>query len=721
MTTRAAPLRLGLALVVFTVLTLLLFRPTPSELTSTLPAAGGSSADALLLAWATSHVSQTLFTRPTALFDAGIFHPLRNALALGDHMIGEALLGLPIWLATRNPLLEYNLLSLASYVAGATAMFAYARIVVGGGLVPALVAGLVFAFTPPRFAAPLWLQLLWTAFIPLSLAAWLQFVATRGSTPWILWVACMIAQSLMGQYVALYFGIVMGVVVAFSFVAAPARRDPRLWIGTLLAPLLVTLVLWPTIAPYLALREAQHTIRSEGLGTPLAFLWPGPGSLLARAVPLDTTIALGPGIVAWGLALCGLLLGRRGPAPRVALPPAFVWSVHALGLATSLALILTPIRWQHLLPGLDMTRNTNRALFVGLFFLAALAASAVRWIAARGPRARRAAVVVLALAVADVGRPPLDRQPIPTADTLPPGVQYLRTLPTEAIVYEMADVPETVARSMYHAIFHGHRMPVGYSGFSTPGGQYANQRLVTFPAAGAARLLRDLDVGWVLMRVAPGPAADDVIARATAHGAALVFQQGPELVFDVRGLTPPESPAPTSAQAPPATQLTASSGSEQLAQLVDGNPATAWAGAPVPDVPPALTVDLGAIQPVAGVELLVPRDRATAAFRSEIAVSEDGERWQSIDTVFEPVDLDAFLTQPAAHLSFTARWPAAPARFIRLTNPFLVFWQKQLQLLTVAAERLGLPLELGWQGEWVLDELRVLTPATDDGRSAAPS
>lgn len=708
MTRPTVPRRLGLAVVCFTVLTLILFRPTPTQLTSTLPAAGGSSADALLLTWAMSHVSQTLLSRPSALFDAGIFHPLRNTLALGDHMIGEALLGLPIWLTTRNPVLEYNLLSLGSYVAGATAMFAYARIVVGGGLVPALVAGLVFAFTPPRFAAPLWLQLLWTAFIPLSIAAWLRFVATRSAGAWIVWVACLIAQTLMGQYVALYFGIVMGVLVGFSLVAAPARRDPRLWIGTLLAPFVVTLVLWPTIAPYLALRTAQGTIRHEGLGTPLSFLWPGPGSLLARA---DDTIALGPGIVAWVLALGGLLLGRRGPAPRFALPPAFVWSVHALGLTASLALVLTPIRWQHLLPGLDMTRNTNRALFVGLCFLAALAASAVRWLAARGPWARRVAVVVLALAVVDVGRPPLDRNPVPTANTLSPGVRHLATLPRDAIVYELANVPETVARSMYHAIFHGHRMPVGYSGFSPPGGQYATQRLATFPSAGAARLLRDLDVGWVLMRIAPGPAADDVIARATALGATVAFREDAEVVFDVRGLTPPAPPPPTQARTPTAARLTASSGSDQLDRLVDGDPATAWAGASIPDVTPVLDIDLGAIQPVAGIELVVARDRATAAFRTEIAVSEDGTRWQAIDTVFEPVDLDAFLTRPPAHVGFVARWPAAPMRYIRLTNPFIAFWQQQLRLLTATAAQRGLPLEMGWGGEWILDELRVLVPA----------
>src|SRR5206468_2979581 len=87
---------------------------------------------ALLLMWATSHVSRALFSAPLHLFDAGIFYPLRHTLAFGDHMIGEALIGLPLWLATGNPLLEYNVLVLASYALGATAAFVYAREQTGG-------------------------------------------------------------------------------------------------------------------------------------------------------------------------------------------------------------------------------------------------------------------------------------------------------------------------------------------------------------------------------------------------------------------------------------------------------------------------------------------------------------------------------------------------------------------------------------------------------------
>jgi hypothetical protein len=92
--------QIALAFVGFGLLTLAVFRPTLHELAHTTPSIRGEPADALLRMWATSHVSRTLFPDPLHLFDAGIFHPLRHTLAFGDHMIGQALAGLPVWLAT---------------------------------------------------------------------------------------------------------------------------------------------------------------------------------------------------------------------------------------------------------------------------------------------------------------------------------------------------------------------------------------------------------------------------------------------------------------------------------------------------------------------------------------------------------------------------------------------------------------------------------------------
>ncbi len=62
-----------------------------------------------------------------------------------------------------------------------------------------------------------------------------------------------------------------------------------------------------------------------------------------------------------------------------------------------------------------------------------------------------------------------------------------------------------------------------------------------------------------------------------------------------------------------------------------------------------------------------------------------------------------------------------PAWFVRLTNPFVAFWQDQLRLLAAKSKELGLAVDLGWDGEWVLGELGVLeAPAPAPSGIGAP-
>src|SRR2546425_389909 len=149
---RSSRAAVAVALAGFGLLTLAVFRPTLSELAHTSPAFRGSAADALLLVWAMDHVSRALFSDPLHLFDAGIYHPARYALAYGDHMIGEALAGLPVWLASPSPLLEYNVLALASSFA----------------LVMGMMSLVALAAAPTRRAPRLWIG---TALAPLAALA----------------------------------------------------------------------------------------------------------------------------------------------------------------------------------------------------------------------------------------------------------------------------------------------------------------------------------------------------------------------------------------------------------------------------------------------------------------------------------------------------------------------------------------------------------------------
>ncbi len=669
----------------FAALAVVVFQPTPTLLAHTAPAFHGVADDALLLMWATSHVSRQLFRDPLHLFDAGIFHPARLTLAYSDHMIGQALVGLPIWLTTGNPLLEYNVLVLLSYVLGAAATFAYVR-ELGCGRSAAAAAGLVFAFTPYRFHSPLWLQVLFTPFVPLALLAWLRFVRTRSAGAWLAWIACWTLHGLMGMYLALYFAIVMGVLVVFACVAAPAPRDRRIVLGLIGGPLAVAALLAPTLVPYAVLRALPGHVRTFGLDTQLDFFWPGPGTASAWLLGTEQLGRFGPGLVVWALAAVGLVAARDGRV-RAGLPARFVWWTHVIGLATTLALVLVPIAWQQRVPGLDMIRATNRAFYLSLFFLAVFVADGVDRLVAQ-PRGAPVVVALIAIALlADMGTPPHERLRLPVEADLPAAYRRLRALPDDPVVYDQADGPEPLARTMYFQIFHRKPMPTGYAGFWNPATNYVVHRLYRFPAPESVHLLRALHVEWVLHH-APTNVAAAAAHNDPAAGLTLAGRDGNDLLYRVE---PRPDPAPISLVPLPRDgwTLAASTGDGPLRALVDGHDDTLWSVTVPRGETPSLTIDLGAAYDVAGVRCRTPLDRAAGVQWSRVELSEDGTTFTTAPAGFEPDSLRALYDAPDTVRFWEARFPPRRARWVRLSNADLAFWS----------------------GEWVIGELDVLVPS----------
>jgi hypothetical protein len=674
-------------------LTVAVFRPTPSELAGTSPAFHGIADDAMLLMWATSHVSRALFHDPLHLFDGGIFYPAHLTLAYSDHMIGQALVGLPIWLGTGNPLLEYNLLALASYVLGAAAAFAYAR-ELGTSPVAAVVAGLVFAFTPYRFHSPLWLQALFTPFVPLALLAWARFLRTRSRAAWLGWVACWTLHGLMGLYLALYFAIVMSVLVLFACVAAPAPRDRRFTAALLAGPIVMGLLLAPTLAPYVALRMAQAHIRTFGIDTPLSFLLPGPGTLSAALLPTTGNGWFGPSFAVWILALAGAFGRSRQPSATTPVA-SFLRVANALGLVVTLAFVFTPIRLQQLVPGLDMVRATNRAFYLTLLFLGVFAADGVDRIRhAIAPQRRRVAcVVILFVLLVDLGRPPRERIALPTRTTLPDAYRHLAALPGDPVVYDRGMGPAPLARAMYFQIFHGKRIPTGYTGFVNPAARYAMYRLYRFPAPEGLHLLRELGVTYVLDHVRD-PATAAIAHDDAEAGITVAARFDREVLYRVE----PGPPAPPLPAAVPADRgswtATATVASDALAALRDGDPTTEWS-AVVPggtgSAAPSLTIDLATVRTVTGLRCDTPIDAALGVYLARISVSSDGEHFTPVPAAFEPESLEALYEKPASVRRWDVRFPPAPVRYVRLTNGELAFWG----------------------GRWTIGELEVLVPARD--------
>jgi len=665
------------------------FRPTPSMLAHTVPAFSGIAGDALFLTWGMAHVSRSLLVDPLHLFEAGIFHPARHTLAYGDHMIGQGLLGLPIWLATHNPLLEFNLLTLGSFVLCATAAFRYRR-ETGGGLAGAAAAGLVFAFTPFRLNSPLWPQVLCTFAMPLAVAAWARWVRDGRRRDLVAWIGWWVVHSLMGMYVAFYFAVVMAILALAAIAWAPVRDRARLARGTFVAVLATGGLLAPTLWPYVLLRQTQGHVRTIGFGTDWTFLLPGPGTWSGLLAGLDGRIGVaiasfGPGVFTTALVVAGIVAARRHAATPW---DRFLWTANVLGLVAALVIMFVPVDLQLRVPGFDMMRMTNRAFHVGLLFAAWLAGAAVDALVALGPTrwSRQAlALVTTALLVLDAGAAPAERRRMPVAGDLPPIYAAVRDM-SDTVLYERTDDLEGAARALYFSIFHGKTLVNGYSGFTSPGPAFVNQRLFEFPAESARALLGALDVHAVLVRES-SPALLERRLAALPAGARVIARDGSAALVHVD--EPPPSPPAPAVPLPRAGWTLAASGAESiLPALVDGDPRTIWRVPAAPGAVPSLTIDLGSVRTITGVRCVAGSVAAAGLYLAEIATSTDGAEWTPTEARFSPDSLATLFARPADVRFWDARFAPRRARWVRLTNARLSFWT----------------------GTWQLAEIDVLTP-----------
>src|SRR5438094_610114 len=77
--------------------------------------------DARAFIWVLAWDNHAVLDRVPSLFDANKLYPLPNALAYGEHLFGISLFTMPVYAATRNPVLAYNVVWIFAYLAAAAA------------------------------------------------------------------------------------------------------------------------------------------------------------------------------------------------------------------------------------------------------------------------------------------------------------------------------------------------------------------------------------------------------------------------------------------------------------------------------------------------------------------------------------------------------------------------------------------------------------------------
>jgi hypothetical protein len=354
--------------------------------------------DQKLTAALIAHNAHSLVHAPWRIFDSGLCYPAANALALGEHMIGDGLLGIVPYALTGDPILTFNVVLVLTLWLPALAMYALVYFWTRSAGA-AFVAGILFGLHPVRVGDPLhpYVHGNYSAVLALLFAHRL-FTRQR----WLdagglaLFIGLQVLESM---YPLLAFAII-GSTYGLYLTLRNLRRLPSLAPKLLVVAAAAAAVATAVLGPYLEMRATWGTLS-------------GRSTVLYR--PQD--FALGgsayPGSVLLLLAAVGILDRLRGARRDAGYDPRFVYLTAGLLVvwASVRGISLPLVGWRvpslfllagGIVPGLDALRGGGAIGFGAVLVSAFLAGYGVlALIEARRAIARY--TITAALAAAALG------------------------------------------------------------------------------------------------------------------------------------------------------------------------------------------------------------------------------------------------------------------------------------------------------------------------------
>lgn len=220
------------------------------------------------------------------------------------------------------------------------------------------------------------------------------------------------------------------------------------------------------------------------------------------------------------------------------------------------------------------------------------------------------------------------------------------------------------------ATLHWRPMINGFSGYAPPLYAELQRRWRESTLLDNLADARTLGVRFVLVHQTrqgrPWPQGRELARQLHASGAAQLRQIFPHAwVFE---LAPRPTHRPAAVRSTlPIRQILASVGSPTAPLAVDGSLATRWTTERPQRPGDTITLDVGAVQPVAGVRLHLGRSRSDYPRGWQVELSTDGERWEKVaQGDADRLPLSMFL--PPQQSLFEISFPATPGRFVRLTS-----------------------------------------------------
>ncbi len=430
------------------------------------------SPDALLNAWIVSWNLHQLPRDPFGLFDANIFHPEKDALALSENLLTGALFVAPVALFESSPVFLFNAVLLVAFVATGYAAFLLAYNLAGSRLAAAL-GGVLFAFAPYRFAHLPHLQLQLAFGIPLSLYFARRILLEGTGVGPVIGLALSLPLTFGSSiYYFIYGATAVPLLALFELKGAKdrLRRLSRLALAILAGALLtlpLALPYWQKLGSGMERSLATASeFEAEGLDYLSSF------SRLHGFLPKESE-PLFPGFVAIGLAAFSLI----GPAKDRRRP--WVWvAIGVLGVALSFGPSFGLFSFLYeIFPPYRALRVPSRAGILFLLSVGMLAAVGLDRV-----RSRAAQIALLVFAAAECAAIPLPFAM--KAPGLPSIYGHLEKAGEGALLELPLPPPENFqdnAIYVFRSAYHGRRIVNGYSGFVPDAYRDAYERIRSRP------------------------------------------------------------------------------------------------------------------------------------------------------------------------------------------------------------------------------------------------
>jgi hypothetical protein len=451
----------------------------------------GQHGDAFFSVWRVAWVAHQLRADPVHLFDGNIFYPEPRTLAYSDAMLLPSAVLAPLHWAGASPLAVYNLFLLSTFVLNALAAYVLVHRLVGS-YAAAVLAGVIFGFSPYRFEHFDHLEMQLSFWIPLAVLAWHRAVEQQTTRACLVVAALVAAQVLSCIYYAVFLITSLGTITVLWFWRTPMKAVRA---GTLmLLPAIVVFAIYSLPPGEIAGYSATLTDFLSAPATNRLYGWTERFGANERH--------LFPGLVAVSLLIVGLWppLDRRRAVHAAALALAFQLALGSNGWIYDLLYAwVLPYRGLRVPARADILIVLGTAVLAG-YGMSRLAARMGRW---RGVPAVLALVVTLA-SLEYLSKPALQvvNRRVSTWYLM------LRTMP-DVVVFEW---PVTVpwrmwnmvdVTYMYRSTLHWRPLLNGYSGFYPQSYIRLLIRMRSFPDTGSIAYLQRLGATVLVLHELP--------------------------------------------------------------------------------------------------------------------------------------------------------------------------------------------------------------------------